>query len=154
MNVPIMTLNALTQYLVPPPKFDVDRLVPCDRAHSVRVEELFIIERKPHALTEIDPGGLVDELIANTDDAYGFPPFAYFAPALVVDGMGYEELRARERQILAEALTGIRARRIATPDFSWADLIPALTALDAEPSDEGQTTEASPDEVTASGRAE
>ena len=154
MNVPIMTLNALTQYLVPPPKFDVDRLVPCDRVHSVRVEELFIIERKPHALTEIDPGGLVDELIANTDDAYGFPPFAYFAPALVVDGLGYQELRARERQILAEALTGIRARRIATPDFTWADLIPSLTALDAEPADEGQTTEATPDEVTASGRAE
>jgi hypothetical protein len=60
------------------------------------------------------------------DDAYGFPPFRYFAPALVVDGMGYEELRAEERKILASALSGVRARRLATPDFSWADRISAL----------------------------
>jgi len=153
MNVPIMTMNALTQYVVPPPKYDVDRLVPCDRTHSVKVEELFIIERKPSALSDIDPDGLVDELIANTDDAYGFPPFEYFAPALVVDGLGYEELRARERQILASALTGIRARRIATPDFSWADVIPALTARDAEPVLDAEVS-APPPEVRASGRPE
>jgi dolichol-phosphate mannosyltransferase len=153
MNVPIMTMNALTQYVVPPPKYDVDRLVRCDRTHSVKVEELFIIERKASALSDIDPDGLVDELIANTDDAYGFPPFEYFAPALVVDGLGYEELRARERQILASALTGIRARRIATPDFSWADVIPGLTARDREPVLDAEIS-APPPEVRASGRPE
>jgi putative flippase GtrA len=126
MNVPIMSLNAFTQFVVPPPKYDVDRLVPCERAHTVRVEDLFIIERNEHAMSELDASTLVDELIANTDDAYGFPPFRYFAPALVVDGIGYEELRAEERKILASALGGVRARRLATPDFSWADHIPAL----------------------------
>jgi dolichol-phosphate mannosyltransferase len=126
MNVPIMSLNAFTQYVVPPPKYDVDRLVPCERTRSVHVEDLFIIERNEHSLSELDASTLVDELIANTDDAYGFPPFRYFAPALVVDGMGYEELRAEERKILASALSGVRARRLATPDFSWADRIPAL----------------------------
>jgi dolichol-phosphate mannosyltransferase len=126
MNVPIMSLNAFTQFVVPPPKYDVDRLVPCEQAHTVRVEDLFIIERNKHAMSELDASTLVDELIANTDDAYGFPPFRYFAPALVVDGIGYEELRAEERNILASALGGVRARRLATPDFSWADHIPAL----------------------------
>ena len=77
MNVPIMTLNAFTQYVVPPPKFDVDRLVPCKRTRSVKVEELFIIERKPSSLSD-DATGLVDELIANTDDAYGFPSVRLF----------------------------------------------------------------------------
>jgi hypothetical protein len=130
MNVPIMSLNALTQYVVPPPKFVVDRLVPCDKAETVKVEELFIIERKDYALTELEPLSLLDELIANTDDAYGFPPFRYFAPALVVDGMGYEELRAKERTILESALAGVRARRLATPDFTWADHIPELVRDD------------------------
>lgn len=127
MNLPIMSLNAVTQAVVPPPKYTVDRLVHCTHAREVKVEELFIIERNSLGLSEIDPEGLVDELIANTDDAYGFPPFAYFAPALVVDGFGYEELRAKERAILASALSsGVRARRLATPDFSWATRIPAL----------------------------
>ena len=132
MNVPIMSLNAFTQYVVPPPKYDVDRLVSCERSSSVQVKDLFIIERNEHAMSELDPSTLVDELIANTDDAYGFPPFRYFAPALVVAGMGYEELRAEERNILASALSGVRARRLATPDFSWADHIPALTRAEAE----------------------
>ena len=133
MNVPIMSLNAVTQYVVPPPKYCVDRLVPCEHTSSVRVEDLFIIERNEHALADLDPETMLDELIANTDDAYGFPPFAYFAPALVVDGMGYEELRAAERAILASALTGVRARRLATPDFTWADRIPTLVREDLAP---------------------
>jgi hypothetical protein len=132
MNVPIMSLNALTQYLVPPPKYDVDRLVPCEHTRSVRVEDLFIIERNEFAVTELESSTLLDELIANTDDAYGFPPFRYFAPALVVDGIGYEELRAKERNILASGLSRVRARRLATPDFSWADHIPSLSCEMAE----------------------
>jgi hypothetical protein len=94
----------------------------------VQVQDLFIIERGAFRITDIEPDGLLDELIANTDDAYGFPPFRYFAPALVVGGAGYEELRAQERRILAEAMAGVRARRLATPDFTWADHIPQLAA--------------------------
>jgi glycosyltransferase involved in cell wall biosynthesis len=128
MNLPIMSMNALTQVVVPPPKYIVDRLVPCRHATSVQVQDLFIIERGAFRITDIEPDGLLDELIANTDDAYGFPPFRYFAPALVVGGAGYEELRAQERRILAEAMAGVRARRLATPDFTWADHIPQLAA--------------------------
>ncbi|MDT4932599.1 MAG: hypothetical protein QOK11_491 [Pseudonocardiales bacterium] len=127
MNLPIMSLNAATQYVVPPPKYVVERLVPCEWTTSVRIEDLFIIERNTFRLSDIDRDALLDELIANTDDAYGFPPFRYFAPALVVGATAYEELRAQERKILDSALRGIRARRLATPDFSWADHIPHLT---------------------------
>jgi hypothetical protein len=134
MNLPIMTLNAITQFVVPPPKYDVERLVQCQRTTSVKVEELFIIERNEFSLSEIDPAGLLDELIANTDDAYGFPPFRYFAPALVVGGDAYEELRATERAILASAMVGVRSRRLATPDFTWADHIPHLVRAGHRPS--------------------
>jgi putative flippase GtrA len=128
MNLPIMSLNAVTQVVVPPPKYTVQRLVRCDHGASVQIEDLFVIERGPFKIGEIDRDGLVDELIANTDDAYGFPPFRYFAPALVIDGNGYEELRAKERKILEQAIGGVRARRLATPDFTWADHIPRLAA--------------------------
>ncbi|HET7173817.1 MAG TPA: GtrA family protein [Nocardioidaceae bacterium] len=126
MNLPIMSLNAVTQYVVPPPKYTVRRLVPCEEATAVRIEDLFIIERDEFRLDDIDPELLVDELLDNTDDAYGFPPFRYFAPALVVGGLGYDELRVRERSLLVRAMQGVRARRLATPDYSWADHIPRL----------------------------
>jgi putative flippase GtrA len=126
MNLPIMSLNAFTQRVVTPPKYQVQRLVPCEAATSVHVDTLFVIERKEFGLSDIPAEGLIDELIANTDDAYGFPPFRYFAPALVVGGAGYEELRAQERAILASAMNGIRARRLATPDYSWWEHISLL----------------------------
>jgi putative flippase GtrA len=130
MNLPIMSLNALTQFLVPPPKFAIQRLVPCQGATSVTVEQLFIIERDAFRLETVDADHLVDELIDNTDDAYGFPPFRYFAPALEIDGEGYESLRVRERAILAQAMSQVQARRLATPDFSWADHIPSLVDVE------------------------
>ena len=130
MNLPIMSINAFTQRVVKPPKYDVERLVACERATSIPVSTLFVIERSEYALADIAAESLVDELITNTDDAYGFPPFRYFAPALVINGFGYEELRAAERAILAQAMTGIRARRLATPDFSWWKHITELIASD------------------------
>src|SRR5258708_38635930 len=49
-NLPIMALNAITQILIPPPKYTVDRLVPCPMASTTQVRELFIIERGPPRL--------------------------------------------------------------------------------------------------------
>lgn len=132
MNVPIMALNAVTQRLVPPPKYAVDRLVPCLIGGSVRVEEVFLIERGAAALADVPAGDLVDRLVENTDDAYGFPPFGYLAPALVIGEDGYEQLRARERAILQEAVAGVRARALAAEDFGWAEVISKLvTAKEA-----------------------
>lgn len=130
-NLPIMSFNAVVQRLIPPPKYMVQRLVDCLDATEVSVSDLFVIERGEHHLEPIAPETLVDELIENTDDAYGFPPFRYFAPALEVAGQGYEELRARERLILGKAMEGVQARRLATPDFSWWSHITDLTAPQA-----------------------
>lgn len=51
-NLPIMGINALTQILVPPPKYTVDRLVPCQITDATRVRELFIIERGSPSLAD------------------------------------------------------------------------------------------------------
>jgi hypothetical protein len=67
-------------------------------------------------------------MIENTDDAYSFPPFRYFAPAIAIAGEDYGRLRARERELLERFLTGVRVRRVARDDFSWAEAIPELIA--------------------------
>jgi glycosyltransferase involved in cell wall biosynthesis len=125
-NLPIMGINALTQMLIPPPKYAVDRLVPCRMTASTKVSELFIIERGMPRLTELDHEALLKQLIANTDDAYGFPPFRHLAPAISVGGMNYLELRNAERNILDGFLSHIRGRALASDKFGWADEIPSL----------------------------
>jgi hypothetical protein len=126
MNLPIMALNAVAQAVVPPPKYMIQRLVPCRFARSTRVEELFVIERGPCGVEEVDLARAVDLFIANTDDAYGFPPFRYFAPAIAIDGQDYGRLRERERELLTSFLAGVRVRRVSRDDFGWADEIPQL----------------------------
>ncbi|MBI3686064.1 MAG: glycosyltransferase [Actinobacteria bacterium] len=127
-NLPIMGINALTQILVPPPKYTVDRLVPCQFGSTTRVQELFIIERGAPALRDVDHASTVSRMLANTDDAYGFPPFRYLAPAIALHGQDYAALRRREEEILGGFLSGIRTRVLASDCYGWADEIPRLLA--------------------------
>jgi putative flippase GtrA len=129
-NVPIMAINSLTQMTVPPPKYNIDRLVPCRTKSSTHVRDLFLIERGPDRLDDVTTEAAVDELMVNTADAYGFPPFHYLAPVIVLGDEDYAELQRRERAVLTEAMTQIRSRRIASPSFGWADTIPQLLAAD------------------------
>jgi dolichol-phosphate mannosyltransferase len=121
-----MALNATTQTVVPPPKYMVDRLVSTRYLASTRVRELFVIARGAPDLEEIGHEAAVDLMIENTDDAYGFPPFRSFAPAISINGEDYGQLRRRERALLASFLAGVRVRRLTLDDFSWADVIPRL----------------------------
>jgi dolichol-phosphate mannosyltransferase len=140
LNVPIMGINALTQILVPPPKYTVDRLVTCRMTSATRVEELFVIERGAPRVSELDTGTALERLLANTEDAYEFPPFRYLAPAITLDGLGPAELRRREREILAGFLSRVRCRVVASDDFGWADRIPELLGTRAAtPAGEAQT---------------
>ncbi|MFI7407754.1 glycosyltransferase [Streptomyces sp. NPDC049627] len=128
LNLPIMAINAVTQILVPPPKYAVDRLVPCDLGTATAVRDLFIIERGAPRLADVPHDEAVRRLMGNTEDAYGFPPFRYFAPALSIDGLDHAQLRVREREILSGFLSGVRVRALASDCFSWADEIPRLLA--------------------------
>jgi hypothetical protein len=143
-NLPIMGINAVTQMLIPPPKYTVDRLVPCRMTSATRVRELFIIERGTPRLADLDRSSALKQLIVNTDDAYGFPPFRYLAPAISIGGRNYPQLRIAEREILASFLSNVRVRTLASNTFSWADEIPGLIAPGAQPSSGPPDPAASP----------
>ncbi|MDF3147844.1 MULTISPECIES: glycosyltransferase [unclassified Streptomyces] len=130
LNLPIMAINALTQIVVPPPKYAVDRLVPCAIGTATAVRDLFVIERGAPRLADVPYDEALRRLLGNTEDAYGFPPFRYFAPALTIDGLDHAQLRVREREILAGFLSGVRVRALASDSFGWADEIPRLLALE------------------------
>jgi dolichol-phosphate mannosyltransferase len=125
-NLPIMAINAITQMMVPPPKYNIDRLVNCRIGGSTTVQDLFVIERGSPSISEMTMDQAVEELMINTADAYGFPPFDYFAPAVVLGDADYLELQRAERAILKQALTHVRSRRVASDAFTWADDIPRM----------------------------
>jgi dolichol-phosphate mannosyltransferase len=126
LNIPIMGINSLTQRIVPPPKYNVDRLVDCRVVRNVQIENLFVIERGEPVLEDIPFDEAIQTLVENTDDAYGFPPFRQMAPSIVIGDDDYAELRRKEREILVQAMRNIRVRRLGSKTFSWAEDIAAL----------------------------
>jgi hypothetical protein len=48
------------------------------------------------------------------------------APKLVIDGLDYPALRARERELLAQAVASARRFRVRIEGYAWADVIPEL----------------------------
>jgi dolichol-phosphate mannosyltransferase len=144
-NLPIMAINALTQLVVPPPKYNVDRLVPCHTQSSTVVHDLFLIERGENRLADVGIAQATEELMTNTADAYGFPPFQYLAPSIVLGDEDFAELQRRERAILTSAVSRIRTRRIASDCFGWADVIPGLLRADNWAADLSPTPPASRD---------
>jgi dolichol-phosphate mannosyltransferase len=124
-NVPIMTINSWTQRAVPPPKYSVQRLVPCEIASHARIAQLYIIERGfPHE-SAVPQSEAIAEMLVNTEDAYGFPPYRYLSQALSVDGISYDELKERERLILVSAMESVQVHRLGSDNFTWADRITA-----------------------------
>ena len=116
----------MVQAIIPPPKYLITDLVTCTIERRIRMDRFYIIERGgPRLIGRLDPRSAVDELIENTEDAYGFPPYAVMAPQLVIDGDDYATLRARERAILESALAHVEVQRVRVDDFSWAEYIDA-----------------------------
>jgi len=130
MNLPIMAMNSLVQALCPPPKYPVTDLVDCEMGRETRLEHLFVIERgESSQLTAIASEQAVDLLLENTEDAYGFPPFARIAPSLVLGQRGIQELKCREREILASALVGCSVVRIVASGYDWPEAIQGFVGL-------------------------
>lgn len=128
-NVPIMTINGWTQRIIPPPKYMVQRLVQCELTSSTTIEQLYIIERGVPHQSVVQQSQAIVELLENTEDAYGFPPYRYLAEALQVGGLSYDELREKERLILVSAMESVQIHRLGSDDFTWAETIAAAFSV-------------------------
>ncbi len=101
----------------------------CDLASTTTIDQLYIIERgRPHH-SLVPKVEAMAELLENTEDAYGFPPYRYLAQALSVGGHSYDDLREQERLILASAMESVEIHRLGSDDFTWADQIAAAVGV-------------------------
>ncbi|HUY56202.1 MAG TPA: hypothetical protein VMV12_00020 [Candidatus Micrarchaeaceae archaeon] len=122
--LPIMAMNSLVQAMIPPPKYMVRQLVPCEMGQQTQVERLFLIERGlPAVSVPVSRDEAVEQLLANTADAYEFPPFRVMAPQLRVAGLDFDEVQQVERRVLESALSSVEIVRLRVADFSWPLLV-------------------------------
>jgi dolichol-phosphate mannosyltransferase len=133
LNIPIIAINAITQILVPPPKYMINQLVPTARYMDTgRVRRIFIIGRGPEDEDLLSHEEAMATLLANTEDAYGFPPFSIMERAITLRSRNLRKgkkqdislLRSRERAILSDFLSNMSVSRLTSPNFGWADVIP------------------------------
>lgn len=125
MNVPIMAINAGVQIAVPPPKYTIDELIDCEIAKQVSPSFLFLIERGPTLVAELTHEEALVELLKNSEDAYGFPPYAELAPLIELGGQTYSDLLRIEQAILFAALESVTCVRLRSDAFDWDQLISA-----------------------------
>jgi dolichol-phosphate mannosyltransferase len=127
LNVPIVTINAWVQLLIPPPKYHVQSLIDCDLSERAPIDSVILMERgTPPLAEEPEFAFTIERLIENTDDAYTFPPYATFAPLIEINGRGYQALRDRELELLAASVRNARRSRVRVVGHSWSELIPTL----------------------------
>ena len=127
LNVPIVTINAWVQLIVPPPKYHVQSLIDCDMTDRAPIDSIVLMERgTPPLAEEPDFALTIDRLLENTDDAYTFPPFAAFAPLVAFGELDYDALRIAR----APAARGVGRPGVARPD---AGRRPQLVRADPEP---------------------
>jgi dolichol-phosphate mannosyltransferase len=160
LNIPIIAINAVTQILIPPPKFMIDRLVPTVTYQETGfVRRIYIIGRGDPLEQPMPYEESVATLLANTEDAYGFPPFSIMERAITLRSKNLHKgkkrdvarLRTLERQILEEFLSKMPVTRLISPNFGWADIIPqrVLEGTTADPRRAQAPSQATEEEPTA-----
>lgn len=125
-NLPIMTMNSIVQFLVPPPKHRIDALFECAVGGRATIRNVVLMERGDETQVRLSVDDAVRRLIENTDDAYGFPPFSLFAPRIRINGDDYHSLRQKEVGLLAAAIGNARNWHLRVNGHEWAERLPAI----------------------------
>jgi dolichol-phosphate mannosyltransferase len=125
-NIPIMTMNSVVQAVVPPPKHRIDALFDCEVGGRAPIRNIVLMERGANQLESVPLDEAVRRLIENTDDAYGFPPFATFGPRIRIGDDDYLALRQKEVELLTRAVSGAKRWHLQVPGHEWADVLPSI----------------------------
>jgi glycosyltransferase involved in cell wall biosynthesis len=125
LHFPAATINAIVQLLVPPPKYDISRLVPgVEVPDEARLAGLAVIQRGGTGDYALSEDEAIETLVENTNDAYGFPPY----PAIehFLHSGNCRQLLVEEREILSSALSNVPAILLKSDTLDWHERLPKL----------------------------
>ena len=128
MKIPAATVNALVQRMIPPPKYQIDKLVPTARvAPEAQLSNLVVIERGHDRKDELDTRDAVAVLMENCEDAFGFPPYSYIEEFL--QGLNGGNLKHAERAVVEAAFSTVSAKVIGSSTMDWWRELPPLGSV-------------------------
>ena len=131
-KLPAATMNAIVQWIVPPPKYMVHRLIPkATYANEAKLASAVIIERGPEFQEFLVYEQALDTFVKNAEDAYSFPPYPILADSL--SRWNGQDLHPAEQAIVAQALKGIPAIRLRDPKFNWWQRVPVIAQYSTAP---------------------
>ncbi|MDX6377866.1 MAG: hypothetical protein QOE98_2169 [Gaiellaceae bacterium] len=124
-GLPAAAMNAVVQILIPPPKYDVTRLIPgTEMAQRAQLAGMMVIQRGGDGEEVLDAEAALDTLMENCDDAYGFPPYPVIQDFL--HSRNGSDLRAAERRTTAAALAGVPSLLLKSSTMDWWQRLPRL----------------------------
>src|SRR5215213_3608699 len=124
-KLPAATMNAIVQWIVPPPKYMVHRLIPkVTYANQATLARAVIIERGEEFVEALHHEQAVETFVHNAEDAYGFPPYPILADAL--SRWNGQDLHPQEQAIVETALRRVHAVRLRDPKFNWWQRLPVI----------------------------
>jgi dolichol-phosphate mannosyltransferase len=125
VGVPVASLNAVVQILVPPPKYAINRLIPGVKiAERAKLSHIVLIERGPPHSSKAEIEAIVDTIVTNAEDAYGFPPYSKLAGHICMRNS--EDLHTQERQIIIQATNSLPASQLQSETYDWWKQIPQV----------------------------
>jgi dolichol-phosphate mannosyltransferase len=129
-NLPVATINAIVQLLVPPPKYHVERLIPGVRkVRESQLAGLIVIERGHDERRELSFEEAQEIVMANCADSYGFPPYDSIEDFLQRMN-GAVHLVDEERRIVGAALAGLPATLLGSSTMEWWRELPGIAGVD------------------------
>jgi putative flippase GtrA len=117
-GLPVASINAAVQFLIPPPKYMIDRLI-----QEVKISEssslsfVFQIERGAELSEKLDLEQILEMLEINAEDAYGFPPYPQIADML--SKWEKQDLHPVEKEIVRDGVSGKVFWRLSDPSYGW-----------------------------------
>jgi putative flippase GtrA len=124
-GLPAAAMNAVVQILIPPPKYDVTRLIPgTEMAQRAQLAGMLVIQRGGDGEELLAPEDALDTLMENCDDAYGFPPYPVIQDFL--HSRNGADLRGAERRTTAAALAGVPSLLLKSSTMDWWQRLPRL----------------------------
>jgi len=139
-RLPVASINALIQILVPPPKYHVGRLVRgVEVATDAGITGMFIIQRGGSGDEPLEADEALSTLLSNCDDAFGFPPYDSLERLML--SIADDDLRAVERDIISSALENVPTRLMRSDHLDWAERIRSLV-VDWQPPRAATTVDA------------
>jgi hypothetical protein len=124
-HLPAATINMITQMIVPPPKYFVNKLIPKVKlTNNAKLTGMFIIKRGGEEILPVENSEAMKVLLQNCEDAYGFPPYEDVKEFLYC--FDDVDLHEKEFAIIRQAMGTLPATEISSSKLDWWSQIPAF----------------------------